>query len=458
MNVLTYFSFLMRLRARASATAIIVFVFVFAGVVDGQEPVRKGLMGLVFKPGGEALTVDSVLAQSTGAALGLKKGDVLISVNAVETKTLPGYQKVIGTIRTGDPVVVDLKRGETVLHLAGKSVMKPLETSDVFDIQYDWVRFREGYLRTITRRPKGQTNLPAILLIPGYGCGSIEGYTGSYNGRIMTDWLRAGYAVVTIEKSGLGDSYHCPPCTEVDLVTDIESFDAGYVFMENLPFVDKSRLFIWGHSMGGVIAPEIAKHHHPKGVMVYGTVFRPWSEFLLEMHRIQEPLINHKSYPETEAFVREMQKIYYEFFVLKKSPAMLYQNPEYRSLVVSELDYKEGSTNQWGRHWRFWQQLDSLNLADSWRVLACPVLVLHGASDYIQCSSVEPVLIENAVNSEHAGHATRVTMPGIDHMMMRSKDYPEALEHFNAQEWNKGNYNPVIGVETVGWLRRVDLD
>ena len=31
--------------------------------------------------------------------------------------------------------------------------------------------------------------------------------------------------------------------------------------------------------MGGVIAPEVAKRHNPKGVMVFGTTFRPWSEF-----------------------------------------------------------------------------------------------------------------------------------------------------------------------------------
>jgi alpha-beta hydrolase superfamily lysophospholipase len=78
-----------------------------------------------------------------------------------------------------------------------------------------------------------------------------------------------GYAVVTIEKSGLGDSFGCQPCGEVDLLTDIESFDAGYKYMEKLPFVDAANLFIWGHSMGGTIAPEVAKLHHPKGIMVF---------------------------------------------------------------------------------------------------------------------------------------------------------------------------------------------
>ena len=61
----------------------------------------------------------------------------------------------------------------------------------------------------------------------------------SYNGKIINGWLEAGYAVVTIEKSGPGDSYHCVPCSEVDLATDIDSYNAGYEYMEQLSYVDK---------------------------------------------------------------------------------------------------------------------------------------------------------------------------------------------------------------------------
>lgn len=432
---------------------LIIFYF-YGALLFAQKPPRKAFIGLQVKPVAEGVRIDSVYPNSTGSILNLKKYDIIASINNKEIKTNEAFSLVVSQIRSGDKVEVKVLRGNKVLKYSAKATMRPFEQSEIADVIYDWVAFKNGYLRTITRKPKGKTNLPCILLIPGYGCGSIETYSSGYNGKIITEWIKNGYAVVTIEKSGMGDSYNCVPCTEVDMITDIESFNAGYSYMENLEFVDKNNLFIWGHSMGGVIAPEIAKRHKPKGVMVFGTVFRPWSEFLLEMHRIQKPLLDGLNYQQTETFVRLIQKVYYEFFVLKKPPAQLYANPEYKDIVASELEYKENSTNMWGRHWRFWQQIDSLNLAVSWKELNCPVLVLNGSADYEQCAPIEPILIEETVNASHPGNATRIQIEDLDHFMMTSKNFKEAVNNFNNKAYAKGNFNSKIATETINWLNK----
>ena len=432
---------------------IFLLLLVAGGIVSAQTPQRKAFMGIQGKAVEKGIGVDSVFVNSTAQKLKLKKGDIIQSVNGIATPTMDIYGSTVSQIRANDKVAVRFLRGAKYVSASANAVMKPYETSDLADVIYDWVKFKDGALRAITRKPKGKTNLPCILLVPGYGCGSIDNYSKSYNGKLIDEWLKNGYAVVTIEKSGMGDSYGCKPCVEVDLVTDIESFDAGYIYMENLPFVDKSNLFIWGHSMGGTIAPEVAKLHHPKGIMVFGCVFRPWSEFLLEMHRVQKPLLDGLTYQQTEEFTRGIQKIYYEFFILKKSPEQLVEIPEYKKLVVSELGYKKGSSDMWGRHWKFWQQLDSLNLAKSWQEANCPVLILHGASDYEQCSLVEPMLIEKTVNEKNPGFATWITIPGLDHFMMKSKDWKEAAKNFNEQQYAKGNFNYKIAEETIKWLK-----
>jgi len=107
----------------------------------------------------------------------------------------------------------------------------------------------------------------------------------------------------------------------------------------------------------------------------------------------------------------------------------------------------------WGRHWRFWQQLDSVNLAKSWQEVKCPVLVLHGGADYEQCSPLEPLMIRETVNEAHPGHAEQVTIPDLDHFMMKSKDWKEAYQHFKDREYLKGNFNEKIALETVKWLK-----
>jgi pimeloyl-ACP methyl ester carboxylesterase len=432
--------------------SLLILLFFF-GNLEAQTPQRKAFMGIQGKPNGKGIVIDTVVPNSTFSKLKLRKGDVLQSVNGIATPSMETYAATANQIRANDKIKVQFLRSDKSSSATTTAIMKPFETSPYADVIYDWVEFKKGSLRTITRKPKGKENVPCILLIPGYGCGSIDNYSKSYNGKLIDEWLKNGYAVVTIEKSGMGDSFGCEPCGEVDLVTDIESFDAGYNYMEELPFVDKSNLFIWGHSMGGTIAPEIAKLHNPKGVMVFGCVFRPWSEFLLEMHRVQKPLLDGLTYQQTEDFTRQIQKIYYEFFRLKKSPEELVQNPEYKDLVISELGYKKGSNDMWGRHWKFWQQLDSLDLAKSWQEVKCPVLILHGASDYEQCSLVEPMLIQKTVNEKHPEAATWITIPELDHFMMKSKDWKEAVKNFNEQQYAKGNFNYKIAEETIQWLK-----
>jgi len=431
-----------------------IFILLLSLGATAQEPPRKAIMGMVGKPVPTGMRVDSIIAGCSFAMLKLQKGDVITELNGKPITTAASYSAVASVIRTGEKMSVKYTRNEKALSASGAAVMRPFEQSDIADVQYDWVKFRAGYLRAITRKPKNKTNIPTILLIPGYGCGSIENYSTSYNGKLINEWLKAGYAVVTIEKSGLGDSYNCEPCSEVDMKTDIESFDAGYQYMEQLPFVDKGRLYIFGHSMGGVIAPEIAKRHNPKGVMVFGTVFRPWSEFLLEMHRVQKPLLENQTYQQTEDFVRKIQKIYYELFVLKKTRDELHNNPEYKDLVESELGWAAGSNDMWGRHWKFWPQIDSLNQAQSWKESNCQVLVIHGEADYESCSIVEPQLITKTVNESHPGNATMIVIPQLDHFMMKSANWEEARDNFKTQQYNKGNFNYAIAVESINWLKR----
>jgi hypothetical protein len=105
-------------------------------------------------------------ANSTFAKLKVQKGDVIQSVNGIPTIKMDDYVAAAGPIRANDKIKVVFLRGQKSATTQTKAIMKPYETSATVDIIYDWVKFRDGYLRTITRKPKNKTNLPCILLIP----------------------------------------------------------------------------------------------------------------------------------------------------------------------------------------------------------------------------------------------------------------------------------------------------
>ncbi|MBZ0098196.1 MAG: alpha/beta hydrolase, partial [Taibaiella sp.] len=295
----------------------ILFLFV-AFALHAQEPARKALLGATGTFSAEGMKVDSIAPGSTLAAAGLKKGDILVTLNDKHIETAQQYYTFAADIRAGEKITITYTRNGAEKASIAKAVARPYETSALADVYYDWVPYQQCSLRAVTRKPKTIKKGPAVLLIPGYNCGSVENFSTGIYKHLIDEWLKLGFIVVTVEKSGLGDSYNCKPCSQVDLVTDMQTFDAAYRYMEHLPYADKNNLFIGGHSMGGVIAPEIARKHQPKGVVVFATVFRPWAEFLPEMHRVQFPLDGH-SYTKTEQDVRMIHRIYDEFFDDKKT-------------------------------------------------------------------------------------------------------------------------------------------
>src|SRR5690606_10835506 len=133
--------------------------------------------------------------------------------------------------------------------------------------------------------------------------------------------------------------------------------------------------------------------------------------------------------------VRMMQKLYYELFVMKKSPAQIHEVPEYAPLAERELEYKPGNNNMWGRHWRFWQQIDSLNMAESWTAVKSPVLSVFGGADFVACSELEHELITRTVNNAHPGNATHITIPDIDHLIVRNPDWKSAHANFSNKSY-----------------------
>lgn len=433
----------------------IILVLCCAISVTAQTPARKAWMGITGSFSGRGMYIESVNREGSAGALGIREGDTVLAVNGQLITAVQQLNAAAGDIRTGDPIIIKYKRNNKEYTAKGKAAMRPYETSPIADVLYDWVSAGECTLRTIVRKPKRGGKLPAVLLIPGYNCGSIENYNQGSYAKLIQSWLEHGFIVVTIEKSGLGDSYHCEPCSQADLVSDIRIFDAGYRYMERLPYADNRNLFIWGHSMGGVIAPEVAKMHQPRGVIVFATVFRPWSEFLLEMHRIQWPL-DGKSYAETEKDIRVIQKVYYEFFRLKKSPAELYRNPEYKDMVVRELDYTTPeNTNMWGRHWRFWQQIDSLDLASSWSAVNCPVLSIFGGADFIACSQLEHDLIAGTVNAAHPGNCTNIIIPDVDHLITQNADRKAAHDHFSDRAYRDTHFHQGFADTVNAWMERM---
>ena len=97
--------------------------------------------------------------------------------------------------------------------------------------------------------------LPAILMLHGWG-GIQDALTVSY----YEESTRAGYAVMTFDYRGWGDSAGLPRHV-ISARQRVADGDAALAFLKSQPGIDPRRIVLWGSSFGGGHVVELAAEH-----------------------------------------------------------------------------------------------------------------------------------------------------------------------------------------------------
>ena len=168
---------------------------------------------------------------------------------------------------------------------------RPFETSDTYEVLYGSVPSRAGRLRTILTRPKGAGKYPALFFIQGIGLASIDNPVGPLGSHkiIVDDFARRGFLTLRVDKPGCGDS-EGGPARDVDFDTELDGYRQALKMLKARSDVDAGLIFIFGHSMGGVMAPLLAAESPGPGHHRLWTIARTWTEYMLENTRRQREL------------------------------------------------------------------------------------------------------------------------------------------------------------------------
>ncbi|HEV3122765.1 MAG TPA: alpha/beta hydrolase, partial [Isosphaeraceae bacterium] len=326
---------------------------------------------------------------------------------------------------------------------------RPFETSDDFEIVYGSVKSRAGRLRTIVTRPKGPGNHPALFLIQGVGIFSVDNPVGqlqSYK-RFSEDFTRHGFVTLRVDKPGCGDS-EGGPARDVDFDTELDGYRQALKMLKARDDVDPANVFVFGHSMGGVMAPFLAADVSVRGILVYGTIARTWVEYMLENTRRQMELADAApsaidSQMKTDAAL--LTHLYAEKMPPKeialKYPALRGQIEE----TVSEDRYTLG------RSLDFFRQLAGKNLGAAWESFDAHVLAIWGKADFVS-NEDDHALIERIVNRSHPGHASFLAMDGIDHGFNRALSRRESFDR--SRSGQPGEFNPAILEVCRDWIEK----
>jgi uncharacterized protein len=413
---------------------------------------RRALLGVSLEPApNNHVRIAKIIPASSAASSELVAGDVVLAINDTAIDSIPTFFAIIKPFKLGDRITCRVLRSDKELSIAVTLTEWPREQPKDIQVLYDVVDTQEAKLRSLLTRPLGTARkLPAILYLQGTDCGSIErpfaepDLTREFIYRLT----RAGFVVMRSEKSGVGDSTGAP-CTEIGLQQEVTNFVGALRKLKSYEFVDSTKIFLFGYSAGGWVAPLVAATEPIKGIVVYGTMVRPFAEYLVENHRRNQWLRFQPDLAQLEEAQRQMARLLHHVFVEKSSVNEVTNKYPELAAIAREL-FPQGNEYLYGlRSLRYFRELNDQNLARVWASVNVPVLALAGEYD-IRTLAFDHEYIAAIVNAQHPGQGMWRQLPRMDHGFALHSSLRES-----ATQESMGPFGEQIVQETTRWIQGV---
>jgi hypothetical protein len=392
------------------------------------------------KPAG--LTVVRVLPASPAQNAGVRAGDVIVSVDGVATPTIPAYLSEVHNLHAAELVSVTLSRDGKPMTLRVRLGEPPEENDPLVTTRYDSITVDGSLRRVLITIPKqAHTPLPGVLLIGGIGCFSIDVASDPQDPylRLAHDLSRAGFVTMRVEKSGVGDS-RGPPCQSVDFAGEKRSYAVALNALRADPAVNPKRVYVFGHSIGTIVAPRLAQRERVAGIVVAEAVGRDWFGYELRNTRRQLEL-GGTAAAATDAAMMDKYRCMYRLLVAKESEA---------TIEVEQPSCKEHN-GVYPVDAAYIQQVAALNVIEPWTRLGVPVLAIYGTSDFVT-ERDDHVRIVAIVNAAHPGAATLHEIAGMDHLLYRASSPKAALDAFASGAARE--YDTDLSAVIIAWLKQ----
>lgn len=426
----------MPIWSRSIPALVLLAIPALAGADDKPLP-RRAWLGAALEavPGGGGVRVRDVFAGSSAETGGLKPNDVLKTFDGKPVAALPELVRALRSAKAGAKVAFEVERGDKTETVSFALKEWPREAdTDAYRVEYGGVDSKAGRLRTITLVPKkrGRPRAPGLLIMQGLTAATLDNSIptapidrpvgmGVYR-TIAAALADAGFVVMRVDKAGCGDSEG--DATQLDFEGERDGYLASLKALKARDDVDPDRLFLFGHSMGGIIAPLLAGEVPVRGVAVYGTSIQTWFEYILENERRQVTL-SGGNLVELDQLIRSSERFHHEYLVAKRRPSEIVdQTPELRAIapilgVSGDLVF--------GRHYTFFHQLADLNAPEAWSKFGGDLLALWGEAEVVTSRRDHEQLAEFH-NASHPGKGRFQMIPESDHGFGRQASPREAIQ------------------------------
>ncbi len=332
-----------------------------------------GLLGVTAPEGGVTVTA---LRPGSAAAAHLQSGDRLLTLADQPLHDPRSLAAILRSHRAGDRVTLRLLRDghPRTVDLALDAL--PGEAYALADVAYASLESLNGRLRSITVCPHGPGPHPAVLVLPGLTGISVDFVVtpGHPLRPLVTALTAAGVATLRVERPGLGDS-EGGPCEALGWWDEVALYRAGLAALAGASWADHRAIGLFGHSIGGMLAPLVAHATPVRRIAIYGSCALPWS-----------------------------------LCVRRAAQRQAVQHGRPLAYVLDRM-----ST---GRVDRFAEELEAVDLATAWSALTTDVLIAAGGQD-VAVDPADARALAELLARRPAGATQHLERPDLDHTMTR---------------------------------------
>ncbi|HXM05885.1 MAG TPA: alpha/beta fold hydrolase, partial [Candidatus Acidoferrum sp.] len=242
---------------------------------------RHAILGAAAAQKTGGVTVTIIAPNGPAHAAGLRVGDVIRSMGDRPIVVPADFYQAAHDATAGRTLVVSYVRDRKTARADVVPASAIRESYPGVTTTYGSVTVDNSLRRTLLTVPADAKGpVPAVVIIGGIGCYSVDVAASSQDPymNLSRDLAHAGYATVRIDKSGVGDSQG-PPCAHVDFDAEVRGYRAALASMRSNAAVDPKRIYLFGHSIGSVIAPRLALDGGVAGIIVAEGVGRDWPEY-----------------------------------------------------------------------------------------------------------------------------------------------------------------------------------
>lgn len=413
-----------------------------------QKLQRKGMLGAYFYPETpkkelsalqldkmDGILVRDIIPNTTAESIGLKPNDFITMINKNTISSYSDLAKVISTTSVGSEITFVVYRDNHSKTLKGIFKEKPRTEYKNATVLYDEFPFKDGFIRCFLKTPTNQPIKGIIYFVQGIGCFSMDNLPKNNPYFLLPEQLlESGYQVFITEKAGMGDSKNSKHCSQMGFNEELAVFQTAYKKLLNYKGVTANNVIVFGHSLGGIIAPILANEFKPKGVIVFGTGINNWKDYLLQAHE-EQSLMQGIDKAIVDAQMKTYRPFVNELFEHPDRIEKFLKDGQYKD----ELDYLgyEPKTGLFtaGRTLQYHRELSQWSLPKEWKKIQCPVLSMYGESDLPALSDIDHKSLVEIMNIEHPGKATYQFVPKTNHSMQEVGTMEEFVAMMNKPDY-----------------------